>query len=357
MKKEMIFLVVLMIISLIGCADTKSIKEDNSSIQESVEQKTEEELESPNSNEDSEEQETSDSEEQIPDAPMNNQPNISDSESNVEEEDIEPEMNESSKEAEELSNEPEEETKDYEEKKEEEEGEEENNVLVEALAIQEMSLDNTYEKDGIEVADVHISYPVIENPNLLAGIDEINLYFEENAQALYDECDVYATDIVDMYTEELDTENSDVDLFHSYELTFEVTYNANGLLSVVQKYLESSTDMPRPNSYHTGYVFQVLEGTQLEIGDILLGSDEEVSKQIGQAFLSTDEMSEDTIESLESEILNNTDYADFYLEHENLCLFYDAYLIAPYTTGVMKATIPLDEPDIYKIEIPIIESE
>ncbi|WP_099468267.1 PdaC/SigV domain-containing protein [Konateibacter massiliensis] len=214
------------------------------------------------------------------------------------------------------------------------------------------TMENSYlDKNGEAVSQVRIDYPVIQNTSKEEGIDKINEFFREAAQALYEENDTYAADNAQELDEETASENSTADLVYSeYKVSFEVTYNKNGILSILQSFNERYYETGAENSYSTGYVFLLSTGQRLAIGDILAGTDEEIAQLIGQAFMASEQI-EDRIKSYyQEEILENTQYTEVYMDDKNINFFYNPNMVIPYQEGTLKAYIPLKTENIFKIE-------
>ncbi len=219
------------------------------------------------------------------------------------------------------------------------------------LEISVNTLENTYEEENTVLAHVKIDYPILQNKLEEEGITKINQFFAEAAHALYEENNTYASDNVELIKEQALADNNSQDCYSEYSVTFEVTYNANGYLSVLESFREENYDTENLNSYSTGYVFDVQTGERLTKNDILEGTEEEIAQVIGQTFMESDKISEEVKQNCKEEIVANTQYAEVYMDDRNINFFYNPYTVAPYSEGILEAYIPLDTKELLKINI------
>lgn len=210
------------------------------------------------------------------------------------------------------------------------------------------TLQNEYkDQNGTIISQVRIDYPIITNDVENEGIAKINAFFQDTAQALYKENNTYATDNAAAVSEETITN----DYFSQYAVTFEVKYNANGVFSILQNFSERYDGMEDANYYSTGYVFDIESGKRLILSDILSGSSQDINDLIGQAFLDSSEVKEQIKEYYKEELLSNTQYVEFYVDQNNLNFFYNPNTVAPFSEGMLKASIPLMKEDIFKLKL------
>lgn len=218
------------------------------------------------------------------------------------------------------------------------------------LSISTNTLENKYYENDAVIAHVKIDYPIIRNATQEEGLTKINQFFEESAEALYEENNTYASDNVEAMKEEFVDKDSE-ECYSEYLVTFEVKYNDFGYLSILENFSEYNYGMESPNIYSTGYVFQNKTGERLTIHDVLMGTDKEIAEIIGQTFISSDKISEEVKKNYKDEILASTQYAEFYIDDKNINFFYNPDTVAPYLKGTLEASIPLNTENIFKLTI------
>lgn len=219
------------------------------------------------------------------------------------------------------------------------------------LEITVNTLENTYKEENAILAHVKIDYPIIQNELQEDGITKINQFFMESAYALYEENNTYASDNVEAIKEEALADNNSNDTYSEYSVTFQIKYNANGYLSILETFSEANYGTNIPNIYSTGYVFDVSTGERLGIGEVLEGTEDEIAQLVGQAFMNSDKISEEVKKNCSEEILANTQFAEFYIDSENINFFYNPYTVAPYSDGTLEAYIPLNTINFFKLNM------
>ncbi len=228
----------------------------------------------------------------------------------------------------------------------------ETDAKVESVEVTIKTLQREY-KDSNDnvVSQVKIDYPVIQDELKSEGIAKINAYFKDTAEALYEENNTYAIDNVESLTEDYE-EQSPLDLSYSeYSVTVEMKYNANGILSILQKFSEKYAGKKDVNTYATGYVFDINTGERFTIDKVLVGTSQEIADIIGQAFLDSDKIEERVKTYYKEEILANTQYIEFYFDTENINFFYNPDMVVPYGEGIIEASLPLKMNHLFKIKL------
>ncbi|PXV95424.1 uncharacterized protein DUF3298 [Lachnotalea glycerini] len=221
---------------------------------------------------------------------------------------------------------------------------------LESVDVTIETLESQYENQNEIVSHVKIQYPVIKNDTDNESIKEINNFFQESAQALYEENNTYALDNVEAMTEETLINNTVREYYSEYFVMIDIKYNENGLFSVLQNFSESYS-AENKNTFSTGYVFDLNSGERLNISDIFIGTQEEAAQIIGQAFLNSDNITENLKNQYKEELMANTQYVEFYLEENNIYFFYNPNMIAPYYEGTFSTSIPLNSESIFKLEL------
>ncbi len=201
-------------------------------------------------------------------------------------------------------------------------------------------------KDGTELVDFYYSYPVIENPDNDAFIDAINKTYKKDAEAFYEEIKgeylTYAEDFHESlkgYAAEGNEINLNYPLMAFY-LDYDVTINRNGILSITNNYYYDSAGA-HPSTAKISRTFDIKEGKQLELKDILNGSDAEIERAIFKAYSSwfgkefkNDKEYADMIKEEMKKEINNISY---YVDDEGLVVYYQVYQVGPYAMGYPEA--------------------
>lgn len=228
----------------------------------------------------------------------------------------------------------------------------ESEVKVEPVQVTIKTLQREYkDSNDIIVSQVKIDYPVIQDEVKIEGIAKINAYFKDTAEALYEENNTYAIDNVESLTEDYEEQSALDDSYSEYIVTVDVKYNANGILSILQKFSEKHTGKKAVNAYATGYVFDINSGERLTIDKVLVGTNQETANIIGQAFLKSDKIEERVKTYYKEEIQANTQYIEFYLDTENINFFYNPNMVVPYAEGTLEASLPLNTNNLLKIKL------
>jgi uncharacterized protein YceK len=224
---------------------------------------------------------------------------------------------------------------------------------LEPVEVTIKTLESNYtDNNGMVVSHVKIDYPIIKATIESDAVTKVNEFFQDTAMALYEENNTYATDQVEEIKEEGVTDSNSTDNFFSeYQVSFEVKYNANGLLSILQSFSEQYAGKEDSNSYSTGYVFDMKTGERLTIDDVLSGTEQEIATIIGQAFLDSDEIEERIKNYYQEELMSNTQYVEFYIDNNNINFFYNPNMAVPYDEGMIGTTIPLSTENIFKINL------
>jgi PBP1b-binding outer membrane lipoprotein LpoB len=219
------------------------------------------------------------------------------------------------------------------------------------LEITINTLENTYVEEDKILAHVKIDYPIIQNELQEDGITKINQFFMESAYALYDENNTYAIDNVEMIKEEVLADNNFNNNYSEYKVTFQIKYNENGYLSILESFSETNYNTSTPNIYSTGYVFDVSTGERLGLGEIIEGTEDEIVQIVGQVFMNSDKIAEEVKKNYSEEILANTQYVEVYIDDQNINFFFNPYTVAPYSYGTLEADIPLNTDNLIKLNM------
>lgn len=227
-------------------------------------------------------------------------------------------------------------------------------VIIKPVEVTIKTLENSYAgSDGIVVSHVKIEYPIIQNDLGSEEIDKINIFFQDTAIALYEENNTYAIDNAQSVKEDTTEQVAENTFLSEYSVVFEVKYNANGILSILQNFSEKYYGQEESNAYATGYVFDLETGERLSINDILSGTNQEIAQIIGQAFLESDKIEDRIKNYYQDELLSNTQYAEFYIDDKNIVFFYNPNMVIPYNEGTTKTYIPFNTQGLLKMKMKV----
>lgn len=130
------------------------------------------------------------------------------------------------------------------------------------------------------------------------------------------------------------------------ELTYEVTYNKNGYISILQSgymYAGGAHGMP----YRIAHTFDLNTGKEITLKDIFDLKESELTAKIARAFNKTikadpdggywtDEFGGSAIKTVKKTAGYNS---PFYLTKKGVCLYYNPYDLACYARGFVEATL------------------
>lgn len=142
--------------------------------------------------------------------------------------------------------------------------------------------------------------------------------------------------------------------YHTYTSTFttEVTYNKNGVISILglgYDYTGGNHGQP----YRETHTFDLNTGKELKTTDILKGTKTQINSKILAAFTKVIQRKpsnyfETALTDIKKEANVNR---PFYLGKSGVVFYCDPYLIAPYATGFVEASIPYSAANTFKLNL------
>lgn len=181
--------------------------------------------------------------------------------------------------------------------------------------------------DGSTLYTASIAYPVLNDSCTAAGKDAVNAAMLE---LVNDALEPAVADLKEFAGEEVPADP------YSVYVTFEVTTLDDTTFS---GYLDVSVDThgAHPNTVRRGFVYNLADGTQPTLNDVL-GEDAEADvKAAFEQLLASDP--EAFFENSETLLFDALSSVDFYLQGDNMMCFLQQYAIAPYAAGFVTVAI------------------
>ena len=190
--------------------------------------------------------------------------------------------------------------------------------------------------DGETLATYSYSYPVFEcnEGDDEKYIETINKMFRENALGGTVVSDEEYGFLVEEY--EYAKENG-WNWFgpFDYSYNFEIHTDAKGVVSITETWY-SYTGGAHGNTEKESHTFDVVNGKELSLSDLLYGTDEEITEAFTREFLKTkEEFFGDPSEIVPEEFPN----AQYYVDAEGVTAYFQQYQVGPYASGFVSATI------------------
>ena len=189
--------------------------------------------------------------------------------------------------------------------------------------------------DGTLLATYDYSYPVFEcnDGDDAEYIGTINEMFKNNAleHISYPELDLE-------YLEEAynDAQNDGYWFNpYGYSYSFDIHTDAKGILSVTEN-LYFYTGGAHGGMLRDSHTFDVVNGKELSLSDLLYGSNEEITNAFTEKFLEVEDMFFDDPSVVVPEELPN---AQYFVDAEGVTAYFQQYQVGPYAVGFVSATI------------------
>lgn len=187
--------------------------------------------------------------------------------------------------------------------------------------------------DGKIVLNVNVTYPYINNAKKNSTVESINLiYGESSHNYVQNVVEEYADEALHMYTDGF------INTFYEFMVTSTVTYNKDNMLSVTQTYMQY-TGGAHPSTVQESSVYDMKTGMKLAPNDIIGGTYEETLQNVRNLFITNINNNPDYYYENAVEIVNNTDFINYYLTDESLVFYFNEYEIAPYAAGIISVTL------------------
>jgi len=188
------------------------------------------------------------------------------------------------------------------------------------------------DKNGKKVAVYKFHKPVLEGNT--PAIQEINNFYKEQRISQIKSFKSDALKTIGEFYEANDIVVTD-------ELTYEVTYNKNGYLCILQSgYINTGGAHGMP--YLIAHTFDLNTGKEVTLKDIFQLSNEEMTLKIARAFNKM--FKKDTENSYWEDALKTVKKtadlsSPFYLTDKGVCFYYSPYDLACYARGFVEVTL------------------
>lgn len=188
-------------------------------------------------------------------------------------------------------------------------------------------------EDGTVLATYDYSYPVFEcnegdDDEYVASINEM---FKNN---ILDP---------DVELESLSREYEDSKNYgywygpYDYRYGFEIHADAKGILSVTETWYIYTGGAHGMHANHS-YTFDVVNGRELSLSDLLYGTEEEIVEAFAKEFMKVGDMfysGDDPAEVVKKEF----PHAEYYVDADGVTAYFQEYHVGPYSSGFVSATV------------------
>ncbi|MDD6207826.1 MAG: DUF3298 and DUF4163 domain-containing protein [Clostridiales bacterium] len=198
-------------------------------------------------------------------------------------------------------------------------------------------------------------YPVLKAESDASSIQKINKYLvseknkwvKENTSSLKQDKKDYIdyAKISYKYSKEFPFS------YYGNEQAYEITYNKNGIISILCSGYEYPAGAAHGMPYNVSYTFDLNTGELLTLSDLFSVNDKAVQKLIVSAASET--INKNPVEYWDNAInivkesasIQNT---NFYLDKNGVVFYYAPYELAPYASGTQFFTVPFTTKDTFK---------
>ncbi len=201
-------------------------------------------------------------------------------------------------------------------------------------------------EDGSVILKLASSYPAItENDSEI--VSNINKQFEEKSKEFIEESKngETAKNALAAYN----AANGNTFSPFTMQQSYEVTYNKNNILSVVNNYIEETgNDLPEYSKQ--AFTYDMKTGNMLAITDILNISEEEINNIVTENFTNIINASPEAYyDDAATTLSDNLEYLNYYLTDNGIVFYFQPYIISPYETSYPQFTLTYnDNPDIFQ---------
>jgi len=203
-------------------------------------------------------------------------------------------------------------------------------------------------KDGTGIVDYYCSYPVIDNPENDPFIKAINDTYKKEADVFYNKVKTEYMVDAEMLHESI-AAHADMGEVRSvkyplmeFSLDYTVTVDRNDLLSITQVYYYDFAGA-HPTTERASRTFDLKEGKQLMLEDMLNGSEAEIDRAIIKAFdtyLNEEFGDEKEYASMIKEDMEKEiDNVGYYVDDHGIVVYYQVYQVGPYAMGYPQVRI------------------
>lgn len=201
--------------------------------------------------------------------------------------------------------------------------------------------------EGNTLIEACMELPVLITDVPYAAAEAINGYFENLSDEWFNRL---ATETKQQVIDTMPLESEHFTVYTT-DLSFEVTYNDKGVLSILQlEYINNGG--VHPSSFRSSYTFDLETGSPLGILDIMNGTEEEIRAMVSDGFFAQIKANRSFFyEEAKKMISDGKAYDGFYLNDEAVVFYYQTYAIAPYASGYPEYSVPYTETDKFKLHL------
>lgn len=200
--------------------------------------------------------------------------------------------------------------------------------------IVDLTKTDTLSSTNGSAGSIKVCVPQILNADATVSIDKINEYFREKGRTEFNSYKKMCTKDI----------SSIPDRKLSYEMSYSIGYNANGILSV-QRLIHCDRGGVHPSYEFHCDVFDTNTAKKLYIDDILNGSIAEIQEFLIDKFSKIlDENNYSYFkEQMTNSIKENINDVQFYIDGDDLVFIFNPYVVGPYSVGTPRVKINIKE--------------
>ena len=216
-----------------------------------------------------------------------------------------------------------------------------------SVEIEKSLIEKTITDDNENVLiEASLQLPVIKTEAPFAPADKINEAFKALSDAWF------ARLGSETKTQVMENKALDPEFFSVYttDLSFEVTYHNNGILSILQfEYINAGG--ANPNSCRQCHTFDLNTGKLLEITDLMNGMPEEITSRVTDGFKAMVKENPENYFNNAKTLFADNPYSGFYLNEKSIVFYYQTEIIAPYAAGYPQYSIDYTDMEAFKVKL------
>lgn len=173
-------------------------------------------------------------------------------------------------------------------------------------------------------------YPIIDESANSEFIKTLNKSYFDNAEKF----------VADF---EKDAEDISLDIVMTADLTYDVNYNSEDMLSITE-YTYYDLGGAHPNYSNESKTYQISLGKELALTDIFECSEEEAEQTVYDSFISAykDDAETPITDEIAENIKNEVKNVEWYVTADSIVLYFNPYQVGPYAFGMPAVEIPLE---------------
>ena len=200
-------------------------------------------------------------------------------------------------------------------------------------------------EDGTVLMYINYVYPIIRNDGN-EYIEKIN----EEYKAYAEEFVSGAESTADEAKQAFDEMGADNFTPYDFNLSYDVHTDKNGIISVTN-YGYYYTGGAHPNTERESRTFDINNGKELVLSDIVKGDADEIHQMVYDAFVTSfEENNESFSAEAASDLDKECDNVKFYLTDNSLVLYFDVYQVDSYAAGYPTVELKYNE-GVFKIDL------